>query len=113
MIEKKTRKDDIIDLAKKTKRYCDLLIEQSDSWLSEEEGLKNVEKRLSECKKKRKIPFFRKIFKTIITIFFSICSVSLLYGQDVDSLYILFSEAGSTEKIRLANEICALAFGLY
>ena len=37
-------KDEIITLAEKTKRYCDLLIEQSDNWLSEEEGLRNVEK---------------------------------------------------------------------
>ena len=34
-----SKKEDIINLAKKTKRYCDLLIEQSDSWLSEEEGI--------------------------------------------------------------------------
>ena len=38
-------KDEIIILAEKTKRYCDLLIEQSDNWLSEEEGFRNVEKR--------------------------------------------------------------------
>ena len=50
---KKTDKEKIIDLAKKTKRYCDLLIEQSDRWLSEEEGQKNVEKRIFEEKRKK------------------------------------------------------------
>jgi len=48
----------IIALAKQTKHYCDLLIEQCDSWLSEEEGRKNaakkrervyLPKRVSEC----------------------------------------------------------------
>lgn len=55
MDTKKAKKEEIIALAEKTKHYCDLLIEQSDSWLSEEEGTKNVEKRLSKssgCKKK-------------------------------------------------------------
>ena len=42
---KKVNKDEIIDIAKKAKRYCDLFIEQSDSWLSEEEELRNLEKR--------------------------------------------------------------------
>jgi hypothetical protein len=42
---KKVDKDEIISLAKKAKHYCDLLIKQSDSWLSEEEGAKNVNKR--------------------------------------------------------------------
>ena len=50
----KIKKEDIIILAKKTKRYCDLLIEQSDSWLSEEEGMRNIEKKMSEAKIKRK-----------------------------------------------------------
>lgn len=45
---KKVDKREIIALAKKTKHYCDLLIKQSDNWLSEEEGIKNIEKRLSK-----------------------------------------------------------------
>jgi hypothetical protein len=35
----------IVALAKHAKHYCDLLIEQCDSWLSEEEGRKNVAKK--------------------------------------------------------------------
>ena len=50
----KAGKDEIISLAKKTKHYCDLLIEQSDNWLSEEEGHKNIEKRISEAEGKKK-----------------------------------------------------------
>jgi len=56
-----SKKEDIINLAKKTKRYCDLLIEQSDSWLSEEEGMRNVEKKMSVSPKKR---FFSSIIKS-------------------------------------------------
>jgi len=41
---------EILALAENTKNSCDLLINQCDSWLSEEEGLKN----LKESKKKRK-----------------------------------------------------------
>ena len=40
----------ILSLAERTKDYCDLLVKQCDSWLSEEEGLKN----LRESKKKEK-----------------------------------------------------------
>ena len=47
-------KDEVIELAKKTKRYCDLLIEQSDSWLSEEEGLKNIERKICSSGNKKK-----------------------------------------------------------
>ena len=53
------KKEDIIKLAKKTKRYCDLLIEQSDSWLSEEEGMRNIEKKMS-ASRKRENGFFRR-----------------------------------------------------
>ena len=55
METKNVEKDKIIDLAKKAKHYCDLLIKQSDNWLSEEEGIKNVEKRISDeaCKKRK------------------------------------------------------------
>ena len=42
MNTKKVHRDEIIELAKKMQYYCDLLIEQSDSWLPEEEGIKNV-----------------------------------------------------------------------
>ena len=49
-----TGKEKIIDMAKKTMHYCDLLIEQSDSWLSEEEGIKNVERRIAESDKKKR-----------------------------------------------------------
>ncbi|MDF9829165.1 hypothetical protein [Parabacteroides sp. PF5-6] len=48
MDAKKPDKEELISLAEKTKRYCDLLIEQSDNWLSEEEGVRNVEKRLEK-----------------------------------------------------------------
>ena len=46
--------NDVLILAKKTKHYCDLLIEQSDNWLSEEEGAKNVEKHLNKSSSKSK-----------------------------------------------------------
>lgn len=52
METKKPNKQDIISLAKKTKHYYDLLIKQSDNWLSEEEGVKNVEKQMKKASKK-------------------------------------------------------------
>ena len=51
---KKADKDEIIDLVKKAKHYCDLLIEQSGNWLSEEEGFRNVERRIFWYKRKGK-----------------------------------------------------------
>ena len=53
MDTKRLEKDEIIALAKKTKYYCDLLIAQSNNWLSEEEGIKNVEKRISQSKRRK------------------------------------------------------------
>ena len=44
-IIKKEEQKEILALAEHTKYYCDLLIKQCDSWLSEEEGLKNIEER--------------------------------------------------------------------
>jgi len=49
-IEKNIKKD-IIERAERLLYYNNLLIKQSDSWLSEEEGVKNMERRISERKK--------------------------------------------------------------
>jgi len=43
--------DDILYRAEKLLYYNNLLIKQCDSWLSEEEGNKNMEKRIRERKK--------------------------------------------------------------
>ena len=51
----KEQQNEIFTLAKKTIRYCDLLIEQSNSWLSEEEGFKNFEKRISKKRQKKAV----------------------------------------------------------
>ena len=107
-----TKKDEIIDLAKKTKHYCDLLIEQSDNWLSEEEGIRNVERRIAEAerKNKRKKPSCSKGVWVILGILLSMSFISPALGQNIDSLYTLFSEAKNDERIRLANEISAFAY---
>ncbi|MDR1784020.1 MAG: hypothetical protein LBR13_07165 [Dysgonamonadaceae bacterium] len=47
-------KETIIALAQHALHYTELLIAQCDGWLSEEEGMKNMEKRLSELQKCRK-----------------------------------------------------------
>ena len=49
-IVKTKEQEEILSLAENTKNYCDLLINQCDSWLSEEEGMKN----LKESNKKEK-----------------------------------------------------------
>jgi len=61
-------KDEIITLAKKTKHYCDLLIGQSGNWLSEEEGITNIEKRFSENGRKKRM----KILISNCSSFFSV-----------------------------------------
>ena len=48
--------------------------------------------------------------KIILVVLLFLSLASATYSRDVDSLYTLFSEAKSIEKIRLANEICAYAY---
>ena len=48
----KKRKDEILACAWMMQHYNDLLIAQCDSWLSEEEGMKNIEKRIVARTKK-------------------------------------------------------------
>jgi len=54
--------DKIISWAKNTKYYCTLLIEQSESWLSVEEGYSNIEKCLAKSTKNKRIKFFMGLF---------------------------------------------------
>ncbi|MDL2265370.1 tetratricopeptide repeat-containing sensor histidine kinase [Parabacteroides sp. OttesenSCG-928-G07] len=108
MEAKKPDKKDIISLAKKTKHYCDLLIEQSENWLSEEEGARNVEKRLDESSgKERKIGKFlrNKGAKVVIGVLVSLTFSSIALGQDVDSLFVLFAESSGGRQLELANRI--------
>jgi hypothetical protein len=51
MNAEKTSKDDILALAEKAKHNCNLLINQCENWLPEEEGLKNIRKKLKLYKK--------------------------------------------------------------
>ena len=109
-----SKKEDIINLAKKTKHYCDLLIEQSDSWLSEEEGMRNIEKKMSASVKKNKYFFCRQLSRifslSLITFFFYLAFPEIALGQNTDSLYYLFYNADKADKVLLGNEICSLAF---
>jgi hypothetical protein len=58
MDAKNVKKDEILFRAEKLLHYNDLLIKQCDSWLTEEEGVKNMEKRIMEREKaKRKTRF--------------------------------------------------------
>ena len=52
--EKNYKKEEILVYAKKMQHYNDLLIAQCDSWLSAEEGMKHIEKRIRERTKKKK-----------------------------------------------------------
>jgi hypothetical protein len=52
--EKNKKKDEILVCAKKMQHYNDLLIAQCDSWLSAEEGMKQMEKCIMERTKKKK-----------------------------------------------------------
>ena len=53
-IVKTKDQEEILALAENTKSYCDLLITQCDSWLSEEEGLKNLKGSEKSNRKSRK-----------------------------------------------------------
>jgi len=71
MDTEKVENEKIIYLAKRTKHFCDLLIQQSDSWLSEEEGIKNTEKRLSESENTVKKGYsVLKVFKSYFSYYF-------------------------------------------
>jgi len=50
----KKKKDEILAYATRMQHYNDLLITQCDSWLSPEEGMKYMEKRIMEKMKKKK-----------------------------------------------------------
>ena len=64
-------KDEIIALAKQAHYFTDLLIKQCDSWLPEEEGIRNVEQTIRErVKKKRKQGNFQSLLRGIKKILF-------------------------------------------
>jgi len=50
--QSKIKRDDILFRAEKMLYYNNLLIKQCDSWLSAEEGNRNMEKRIREKKTK-------------------------------------------------------------
>jgi len=50
----KNKMDEIRSRAEVLLHYNNLLIEQSDSWLPEEEGMKNMEMKIAERRKKEK-----------------------------------------------------------
>jgi len=56
------RIEDILFRARKISHYNNLLITQCDSWLSEEEGMRNMEKRIRE-RTKKETGIFNRIFK--------------------------------------------------
>ena len=92
-------KDEIIILAQKAKRYCDLLIEQSDSWLSEEEGRRNVEERISQSRKRKNS---NKVVKILIGVFLSIIFTTTMFGRDIDSLFVAYEKS---KRLNTANEL--------
>jgi hypothetical protein len=50
---KKNIKEEILACATRIQHYNNLLIEQCDSWLSEEEGMRQMEKRIMERRKNK------------------------------------------------------------
>jgi hypothetical protein len=51
---KKVLKEDIVELAKRTIYSTELLIKQCNNWLSEEEGIQNMEKRIFDRSRREK-----------------------------------------------------------
>ena len=65
--------EEILALAENTKSYCDLLINQCDSWLSEEEGLKNLKEKKKRKSRKKKMFFF-----ILLLLFTTVRSIALI-----------------------------------
>jgi hypothetical protein len=63
MDKKYDLKDEVIARAERVLYYNNLLIEQCDSWLSAEEGNRNMEKRIMERRKKEKKAAKKKVSK--------------------------------------------------
>lgn len=59
-------KSEILYRAEKTMFYNDLLVNQCDGWLSEDEGMKNMKKKIRKKEKREKKKKFQKIIKSII-----------------------------------------------
>ena len=56
------KKEEILACAERTLHYTNLLIAQCDSWLSAEEGNKEMKKRIQEREKKKKRRKIGKLF---------------------------------------------------
>jgi len=54
-------REEILLRAQRLLRYNELLAAQCDSWLSEEEGMKNMEKSIREREKAKRKSIWRKI----------------------------------------------------
>ena len=66
MDDQETKKEDILYTTEHALFYTDLLIKQCDSWLSEEEGIRNMEKRMRE---KKKVKAGKRFFFGLYTMF--------------------------------------------
>ena len=64
MDTEKNIKEDILLRAEKVLDYNNWLIKQCDSWLSAEEGNRNMEKRI-EVRRKNKIGWVRKLLREL------------------------------------------------
>ena len=75
----KPDKKDIIAMAEKTRHYCDLLVNQCDSWLPEETG-----KEVYKLKKKQRknSAFKSRNIRFLFTIILSVCFSILAFGQN-------------------------------
>ena len=56
------KKEEILASAERTLHYTNLLIEQCDSWLSAEEGNKEMERRILERQRKERLMKIRNFF---------------------------------------------------
>ena len=79
MKKEKLNKKDIVEMAEKTRHYCDLLVNQCDSWLPEETG-----KEIYRLKKKqrKKSALQGRNIRFLITVILSVCFSVLAFGQN-------------------------------
>jgi signal transduction histidine kinase len=101
MDTKDNDQEEIIELAKRMQRYCNLLIEQCDSWLNP----LTVDEIVAQKKSKRKDDRLHKIVLFIILTTLFLTTGYLAQAQDVDSLYAVFEQSRGEKRVRAANVI--------
>ena len=89
MDKEKPVQKDIIALAKKTRYYCDLLVNQCDNWLPEE-TCPEINKSSDYHRKKNKNQ--GRYLTVFISLILSVCFSALVFGQDANGSHTISTQ---------------------